>query len=171
MRLSSDVPPNDDGTHHGLFVARILATHGIDVSRVVVTDVLTGTPTSVFYPLAMHVTASTIAVPGPAIGVALNATWLAIATVSLPFGMYLLARRTFPTARRAAVAVAMVSVLTPQLLVTPTFWGGIALIAGMSIESSGRWKLAMRFSTAPRAWYAPTWRVAKEPLSRTRSTS
>ena len=43
--------------------------------------------------------------------------------------------------------------------------------AAMSIDASGRWKLAMRFSTAPRAWYATTWRVANEPLSRTRSTS
>ena len=59
-------------------------------------------------------------------------------------------------------------------------WGGSAsgagtpagaAIADRSTDSSGRWKLAMRFSTAPRAWYATTWRVANDPLSRTRSTS
>ena len=127
------VPPNDDGAHHGLFVARILATGQIDLGHVMTADVLGPSTVDGFYPLALHVVAAVLAGLGSSVGVALNVTWIAVTVVSLPLGMAALARRTFPFARRAAVAVAVVSVLAAQLPVRPTYAGLLPLVAGMAM--------------------------------------
>ncbi len=47
--------------------------------------------------------------------------------------MYVLARRTFPDARRAAIAVAVLAPILPQLPVTALFWGGAPLVVGMAL--------------------------------------
>ena len=107
--------PNDDGSHHGFYTARILVTSSLDPQQVLVGDVLTGTPTYDFYPLAIHLMAAIIASTGLPIAVALNATWMTLVSLGLGLGMYALARRTFPDARRAAIAVAVLAPVMPQL--------------------------------------------------------
>jgi hypothetical protein len=125
--------PNDDGSHHGFYTARILVTSSLDPAQVLVGDVITGTPTYDFYPLAIHLMAALIAATGLPVAVALNATWIVLASLGFALGMYALARRTFVGARRAAIAVAVLAPVMPQLPVTQMFWGGAPLIVGMAL--------------------------------------
>ena len=57
----SGVPPRDDGTNHGLYVARILATGSVDPAQVLVGDVVTGEQQWAYYPLALHTVAAMVA--------------------------------------------------------------------------------------------------------------
>ncbi len=125
--------PNDDGAHHGLFTARILATLSIDADQVLVGDVLGAGPTLSFYPLGIHSVAALVAASGVGTAVALNATWIVVSSISITFGMFALARRTLPGVPRAAVPIAVLAPLMPQLPYAITSWGGIALIVGMSL--------------------------------------
>lgn len=125
--------PNDDGSHHGFYTARILVTSSLDPAQVLVGDVITGTPTYDFYPLAIHLMAAMIAATGVPVAVALNATWVALAALGFGLGMYVLGRRTFRGARRAAIAVAVLAPVMPQLPVTQMYWGGAPLIVGMAL--------------------------------------
>jgi hypothetical protein len=125
--------PNDDGSHHGFYTTRILVTSSLDPAQVLVGDIITGTPTYDFYPLAIHLMAAMIASTGIPIAVALNASWMTLASLGLGLGMYALARRTFPDARRAAIAVAVLAPIMPQLPVGQMYWGGAPLIVGMAL--------------------------------------
>lgn len=125
--------PNDDGAHHGFYTTRILVTAGLDPQQVLVGDIITGTPTYDFYPLALHLMAAMIAATGIPVAVALNATWITLSALGLGFGMYALARRTFPAAHRAALAAAVLAPVMPQLPVGQMYWGGAPLIVGMSL--------------------------------------
>ncbi|MFN8167409.1 MAG: DUF6541 family protein [Candidatus Nanopelagicales bacterium] len=125
--------PNDDGAHHGFYTTRILVTSGLDPQQVLVGDIITGTPTYDFYPLALHLMAAMIAATGIPVAVALNATWITLSALGLGFGMYVLTRRTFPGAHRAAIAAAVLAPVMPQLPVGQMYWGGAPLIVGMSL--------------------------------------
>ena len=124
--------PNDDGSHHGFYTARILTTSSLDPAQVLVGDVLTGTPTYDFYPLALHLMAAMIAATGLPVAVALNAAWVVLTSLGLGAGMYVLARRTFPAARRVAVVVAVLAPVMSKIPFGPIYWGGVPLLAGMA---------------------------------------
>ncbi|MFN8148315.1 MAG: DUF6541 family protein [Candidatus Nanopelagicales bacterium] len=128
----SGVPPRDDGTNHGLYVARILATGSVDPAQVLVGDVVTGAQQWAYYPLALHTVAAMVAGLGIPVGTALNAAWISVVAVALPLGTYLLARRTFAP-HRAALGAALVVVLVPLMPTGQLYWGGIALVAGLSL--------------------------------------
>ncbi|MFN8158387.1 MAG: DUF6541 family protein [Candidatus Nanopelagicales bacterium] len=128
----SAVPPRDDGTNHGLYVARILATGSVEPSHVLVGDVVTGAQQWSYYPLALHTVAAMVAGLGIPVGTALNAVWVATLAVAMPLGMHVLARRTFAP-RRAALGAALVAVLVPLMPTGQLAWGGLALVAGMAM--------------------------------------
>ena len=129
----SAVPPRDDGTHHGFYVARILATHSVDPSQVLVGDVVTGQQLWSFYPLALHAVAAVVASLGIPAGTAVNAVWVSIAALALPLGMFALARRTFPSVPRAAAVVALLAALLPAMPTAQLDWGGLAVVAGLAL--------------------------------------
>lgn len=132
-RAFSAVPPRDDGTHHGLYTARILITHSVDPAQVLVGDVVTGAPLWSYYPLALHTLAAVIASLGVPVAVAVNAVWVTTTALALPLGMYVLARRTFPSARRAALGAALLVGLIPAVPTGQLAWGGLALAAGLAL--------------------------------------
>jgi hypothetical protein len=127
----SQVPPNDDGANHGVWTERIVVTGSVDPSQVMVGDVGGAAHATTFYPWALHVLASVL--PSVPVGTALDAATAAVTSVALPLGMFVLARRTFPTARRAPLAVAAVAVTASTYPTGPTFWGGFPLIAAMAL--------------------------------------
>ncbi|HET7901606.1 MAG TPA: DUF6541 family protein, partial [Candidatus Nanopelagicales bacterium] len=131
----SAVPPRDDGTNHGLYVARILATHSVDPGQVLVGDVITGAQQWSYYPLALHTVAAMVAGLGIPVGTAINAVWVTIVAVAMPLGMHVLARRTF-TARRAALGAALIVVLVPAMPTGQLAWGGLAVVAGLALAPS-----------------------------------
>ena len=57
------------------------------------------------------------------------------AAVVLPFGMAVLTRRLFPQHRWAAPAAALLAVAFPAFPYAVSYWGGLALIAGMSLTA------------------------------------
>ncbi len=129
---ASLVPPNDDGTHHGLYAARILALGTVDPSQVVVGDVITGDPSVAYYPLALHTAAALVSgMTGIAVGTALDVALILGAAVLLPVGIAVLTRALFPSARWAAPASAVVAIAFPAFPYYPVYWGGLGLILGM----------------------------------------
>jgi hypothetical protein len=131
---ASLVPPNDDGTHHGLYAARILALGTVDPSQVVVGDVITGDPSVAYYPLALHTAAALVSgMTGIAVGTGLDIALILGAAVLLPVGMAVLTRALFPTVRWAAPASAVVAIAFPAFPYYPVYWGGLGLILGMAL--------------------------------------
>jgi len=131
---ASLVPPNDDGTHHGLYAARILALGTVDPSQVVVGDVLTGDPSVSYYPLALHTAAALVSgMTGIAVGTSLDIALILGAAVLLPVGMAVLTRQLFPSVRWAAPASAVVAIAFPAFPYYPVYWGGLGLILGMAL--------------------------------------
>ena len=106
-------------------------TGSVDPSQVMVGDVGGAVHATTFYPWALHVLASVL--PSVPVGTALDVATAAVTSVALPLGMFVLARRTFPTARRAPLAVAVVAVTASSYPTGPTFWGGFPLIAAMAL--------------------------------------
>jgi hypothetical protein len=131
---ASLVPPNDDGTHHGLYAARILALGTVDPSQVVVGDVLTGDPSVAYYPLALHTAAALVSgLTGIAVATALDIGLILGAAVLLPVGIAVLTRQLFPTVPWAAPASALVAIAFPAYPYYPVYWGGLGLILGMAL--------------------------------------
>lgn len=128
------VPPNDDGTHHGLFTARILHLGTLDPGRVGVGDVLSGHPSLGYYPFGMHLVAAIVAqISGLGVGTAVDAVAIAGAAVVLPLGVFVLTRRIFPTPRYCAAAAAVFAVAFPAFPYYVAYWGGLTMIAGVAM--------------------------------------
>jgi hypothetical protein len=133
---ASLVPPNDDGNNHGLYAGRILALHTVDALQVTVGDLASGTPTGTYYPLSMHTVAALVsALGGGDPGRVLVVATMLAAAVALPFGMAVLTRRLFPSLRWAAPAAALLAVAFPAFPYYVSYWGGLALIAGLSLTA------------------------------------
>jgi hypothetical protein len=134
MHFGWKVPPNDDGTHHGLFTARIGRLGSLDISRVAVGDVQTNHPAFIYYPLGLHLAAAlTGSLAHISVAAVLDLTLVTIATVVLPVGVYVLTRRLFPAQRAAASAAAVLALVFPAFPYAPIRWGGITIIAGMAL--------------------------------------
>jgi hypothetical protein len=154
----AQVAPNDDGANHGVWTARIIATGSVEPSQVMVGDVGGTVSATTFYPWALHVLASVL--PTSSVGVALDVAVATVTNVALPLGMFVLARRTFPTARRAPLAVAAVAVVASAYPVGPTFWGGFPLIAAMALVPALVDAVADLLQPADRTSPVPWWRGA-----------
>ena len=128
------VPPNDDGTHHGLFTARIMRLGTLDPGRVGVGDVLSNQPALGYYPFGMHLVAAIVAqVSGLGVGVAVDAVAITGAAVVLPLGVFVLAKRVFAAPRYAATAAAVFAVAFPAFPYYVAYWGGLTMIAGVAM--------------------------------------
>jgi len=127
------VPPNDDGSNHGLFTTQILREETLAPGRVVVGDVITDDPSGSYYPFAMHLVAALVArLSGSPVAPALTLQ-VVVAMVALPAGMLVLTRRLFPARPGAAPVAAVLAVAftaVPWYLAT---WGGYPFIAGMAL--------------------------------------
>jgi hypothetical protein len=133
-RWGGAVPPNDDGTHHGLFTARILRLGTLDPSRVAVGDVLTGRPAVGYYPFGMHLVAALVAsLSGLGVGTAVDAVPIAGAAVMLPLGVFVLTRRIFPTMGWTAVVASVFALAFPAFPYYVAYWGGLTMIAGVAL--------------------------------------
>jgi hypothetical protein len=133
-RLATFVPPNDDGTHHGLFAERVLHLGTLRPGQVAVGDVLTGQPSTSYYPLALHLaTAMASGVSGVPVGTALDLLVIGLACVALPLGIFVLTRRLFPAEPLAAPGAALLSVAFPAFPYYVSYWGGLTMIAGIAL--------------------------------------
>jgi len=132
--FGASVPPNDDGTHHGLFTARILRLGSVDPARTSVGDVLSGHPAVRYYPFGLHLVAAMVAaVSGVGVGVAVDAVAIVAAAAVLPLGVFVLTRRVLPVPRRAAVAAAAFAVAFPAFPYYVSYWGGLTMIVGVAL--------------------------------------
>jgi hypothetical protein len=132
--LAAFVPPNDDGTHHGLFADRVLHLGTLQPGHVAVGDVLIDQPSTTYYPLALHLTSALVSgISGVPVGTALDLLVIALAAVALPVGIFVLTRRLFPAEPLAAPAAAAISVAFPAFPYYPSYWGGLTMIAAIAL--------------------------------------
>lgn len=127
-------PPNFDSSSHGFMISRIQDTGATDAATVVVSDPRGGSRASDYYPLALH---SALAVGGEMSGAGaadlLTGTVIAMGAIVLPCGLYALTRRVLPELPLAAGFAAVLGVLFSLFPYKPIGWGGITLIAGVSM--------------------------------------
>ena len=130
----AEVPPNFDAMNHGFFVARIAATGSVEPASALVSDIPSGVSFYEYYPLALHAVLAQVA---QALGVTaadvLNVVPLVFAGIALPLGTAALVRRVFPGAAYAAPLAALLTGAIALFPYKPIAWGGLALIAGMSL--------------------------------------
>ncbi|MDQ1458060.1 MAG: hypothetical protein QOH28_3680 [Actinomycetota bacterium] len=128
------VPPEVDASNHGFFVARVLDSSSVDVSKVVVSDA-TGTYRSAsFYPLGAHASAAVaVRVAGADVGRVLLVFDIVFASVVLPLGMFVLARML---ARDAPLVAGFTALAVPALVLFPygsIGYGDVPLVMGMAL--------------------------------------
>jgi len=127
-------PPNFDSASHGFMISRIQHTGATDAGTVVVSDPRGGSRASDYYPLALH---SALAVGGEMTGAGaadlLTGTVVVMGAIVLPCGLYALTRRVLPELPLAAGFAAVLGVLFALFPYKPIGWGGITLIAGVSM--------------------------------------
>ncbi|MDQ1477127.1 MAG: hypothetical protein QOE62_2356, partial [Actinomycetota bacterium] len=87
------VPPEIDASNHGFFVARVLHSSSVDVSKVVVSDPSGAYGSASFYPLGAHAAAAlAVRLAGADVGRVLVVFDIVFASIVLPLGMFVLAR-------------------------------------------------------------------------------
>jgi hypothetical protein len=134
----SSVLPNDDGTHHGLFAARILQLGTLDPHQVLAGDLASEKPTSNYYPLALHLTTALISgITHAPVSAVLTVGYVLAASVLLPLGMFVLTRRLLPQLPMAAPVSAVIAASFPWFPHGVVIWGGIPLIFAMSQVPAG----------------------------------
>jgi hypothetical protein len=128
------VPPQVDGSNHGFFVARVLHTHSIDPSKVVVSDASGDFSSASFYPLAVHASAAVVVDAFHAdVGQVLLLFDMLFASVMLPLGMYVLARSFAP---REPLIAGFTALAVPFLALFPfasIAYGDVPLVVGMAL--------------------------------------
>ncbi len=128
------VPPGEDALRHGFFVARIIDTQSVDMSRVLVSDPKGLNKVASYYPLGMHASAAIATrLVGAEIGRVLLAFTVVFAAVVFPLGMFVLARFLAP---RWPLIAGFTAVVVPTLVLypyEPIQFGGLSLIVGMAI--------------------------------------
>jgi hypothetical protein len=117
------VLPQADGVTHGLLTTRMLLLGTVDPYRLNVTDLVEPAYREVFYPVAFHVLAATVAQASEVASTLLAGATLVASAWSV-VGVFALTRAVSgrPAARRAAVASAL---LVPGVLVGNLWWGSI----------------------------------------------
>jgi hypothetical protein len=128
------VPPQIDASNHGFFVARVLDTSSVDVSKIVVSDASGTHAVASFYPLAMHAsTATAVRLTDADIGRVLLVFDVVFASVVLPLGMFVLARSFAP---RFPLVAGFTSVAAASFSLFPYAsigYGDVPLIVGMAL--------------------------------------
>ncbi len=133
------VPPYDDGANAGIFVHRIGLLETVAPDQVIATDLGDGSGGVAYYPLALHLVAAfLVALTGLEPGAALHVETATIVAVALPVGAFALTRRlahrvTSVLPAVAAAAAAAGSAALPGLPWSHLPWGGLALVAGVSL--------------------------------------
>jgi hypothetical protein len=124
------VVPRIDGTTHGMYVGRILATGSLDPVVVTATDTASGTG-GLYYPLGLHTLA---ALAGTVTGgaVALTAVGFLAGSVWAPLAIAAWTRRIAGPTTAAAAAV-VIAVATPWLLMAQGALGLWPLVAGVAL--------------------------------------
>jgi hypothetical protein len=128
------VPPEVDASNHGFFVARVLDSNSVDVSKVVVSDATARYRSASFYPLGAHASAAVaVRVAGADVGRVLLAFDVVFAAVVLPLGMFVLARTL---ARDAPLVAGFTALVVPALVLFPygsIGYGDVPLVMGMAL--------------------------------------
>src|SRR5439155_8085245 len=128
------VPPEIDASNHGFFVARVLDSSSVDVSKVVVSDATARYRSASFYPLGAHASAAiAVRVAGADVGRVLLVFDIVFASVVLPLGMFVLARTLAPDAPLVAGFTALA---VPALVLFPYLsigYGDVPLVMGMAL--------------------------------------
>lgn len=132
IRSPTAVLPGTDGAHHGLYAARIERYGTLDPARILAGDPTSSSPTSSYYPLALHLAAALIAgATGIPVSAALTVALVLSAAVLLPVGMYLLVGWLCSLPRAGSIA-ALLSAVVPWFPYEPVVWGGLPTIVGIS---------------------------------------
>jgi hypothetical protein len=128
------VPPEVDASNHGFFVARVIHSESVDVSKVVVSDPSGAHGSASFYPLGMHASAAIAArISGADVGRVLVAFDIVFACIVLPLGMYSLARAL---AHRRPLIAGFTALAVPTLVLFPVAsigFGDVPLVMGMAL--------------------------------------
>ncbi len=130
----SQAPPNFDGAQHGFLTARIVATGSARSSTIALTGPAGLSASAGYYPLGLHTTAAMVVILG-GIGVAmtLNIAVILFTAWILPVGAVAFLRELVPNRVIVAAAGAISVVAVQPFPYKPIGWGGIPLIAGMSM--------------------------------------
>jgi hypothetical protein len=127
------VPSTRDVQNHAYFTARIARENSVDPAVVLARSPSSRDSAVSFYPLASH---TTMAVAHRATGAGipdLLITWAVLSSVvTLPCGLFVLARRLLPGRGAAPGWAALVGSTLVLFPYQPMYWGGIALIVGMT---------------------------------------
>ncbi|MDQ1384524.1 MAG: hypothetical protein QOG65_1903 [Actinomycetota bacterium] len=128
------VPPEIDASNHGFFVARVLHSSSVDVSKVVVSDPSGTYGSAAFYPLGAHAAAAlAVRLAGADVGRVLVVFDIAFASIVLPLGMYVLARTL---ARKKPLVAGFAALAVPALVLFPfgsIGYGDVPLVMGMAL--------------------------------------
>lgn len=125
---------NGDIQNHSYFIARIINENSVDPAVVMAENPVGSSSTASFYPLATH---STIAVAqrvtDQPITDLLMAWPLLSAILTLPCGIFVLARRLMPQQEIIAGLAALVAAVASEFPYFPMYWGGVPLLIAMSL--------------------------------------
>jgi len=128
------VPPEVDASNHGFFVARVLHTSSVDVSKIVVSDATGAYRSASFYPLAAHASAAVaVQISGADVGRVLLVFDIVFSSVVLPLGMFALARAL---ARDKPLVAGFTALAVPVLVLFPygsIGFGDVPLVMGMAL--------------------------------------
>ena len=128
------VPPEVDASNHGFFVARVLHTSSVDVSKVVVSDATGKYRSASFYPLAAHASAAVaVQISGADVGRVLLVFDVVFASIVLPMGMFALARAL---ARDKPLVAGFTALVVPAVVLFPygsIGYGDVPLVMGMAL--------------------------------------
>ncbi|MDQ1435359.1 MAG: hypothetical protein QOF59_2175 [Actinomycetota bacterium] len=128
------VPPEIDASNHGFFVARVLHSSSVDVSKVVVSDPSGAYGSASFYPLGAHAAAAlAVRLAGADVGRVLVVFDIVFASIVLPLGMFVLARTL---ARNRPLIAGFTALAVPALVLFPFAsigYGDVPLVMGMAL--------------------------------------
>ncbi len=147
---SALTPPYPDATNNGFAIARIMHTHSLAASDVLVSDLRFGTTGASYYPLAMHAPLALAAsITGASVASLLVGISVLFGAVVLPLGLFALTRMLVPDLPLAAGFAALLSQILGAFPYKPYTWGGTAtIVSGAALPIV----LVLVFRTVTTAW-------------------
>lgn len=126
----ASVVPDQDGSSHGVFVARILLTGSVSPDRVAAFDLADPGAVTVFYPLGVHALAAPIA-ELTSVASALLVPLTVLGSVALIVGSAALGRRVGGE-RLVVPSAVTAAVLVPWFPFAQTFWGPVPMVLALA---------------------------------------